>query len=80
MPRTIGRRWPGKRPAGDYTAECAYCGTPWRRSQLRMDGSGNLVCRLEGEGRDAVTQARDEADFTPYTPIPQDGGKLKLGE
>lgn len=74
--RTVGRRWPGSAPRSDYVALCAYCGTHWRRSQLRVDAAGRLYCPQEGSGRDAVTLARlnaagaQERTKTP----PQDRG------
>lgn len=56
MPRrTIGKRWPRNAPRGDIQSMCDYCGVMWRRSQLRRDGAGLLVCPDEGTGRDTVT-------------------------
>lgn len=62
MARTIGKRWPGTAPKGDYQAMCDYCGVMWRRSQLKRDRGGKLTCPDEGEGRDAVALAEAEAE------------------
>jgi hypothetical protein len=62
MKQTIPRRLPESHPRGDHRARCAYCGVVWMRSKLRLDGAGNLVCPDEGEGRDAVTLSRLNAD------------------
>lgn len=48
--RTISKRWPKTAPRGDYPAYCDFCGTKWRRSELRVDGDGKLYCPQEGEG------------------------------
>jgi hypothetical protein len=56
--RTIGKRWPRSAPRGDIQSMCDYCGVMWRRSQLRRDGAGLLVCPDEGDGRDSVTLDR----------------------
>lgn len=53
--RTIGKHWPSDAPRGDYQEMCDYCGVMWRRSQLRKDGAGRLVCPDEGSGLDATT-------------------------
>lgn len=49
--RTVGKRWPATAPRGDHQALCEICGVQWRRSQLRRDGDGLLVCPDEGKGR-----------------------------
>jgi hypothetical protein len=58
---TIGKKWPTKKPNGDYRRECDYCGAMWRRSQLKADGSGLLYCPDEGNGADSVTLDRINA-------------------
>jgi photosystem II stability/assembly factor-like uncharacterized protein len=64
---TIGRRWPTKKPNGDYQAHCDYCGAMWRRSQLRIDGAGLLACPDEGPGADSVTLDKiNAANATRY--------------
>lgn len=68
--RTIGRRWPTSAPRGDYSAQCAYCGAVWRRSQLRRDGQGNLMCP-DDDGLDPVTL--DEANIAMTPPAPNYG-------
>jgi len=72
--RSIGRFW--NRKKGDYVEMCSYCGMPWMRSDLRVDGGGSFVCPQEGNGRDATTlnelnQAR--------TPVPQTEGYIGRG-
>jgi hypothetical protein len=62
--RTIGWHWP-RSALGDYTWRCDYCGVAWRRSQLRRDGAGLLVCPDEGPGEDAVTLSEKNQDLTP---------------
>lgn len=52
--RSIGRHV-HSRVKADYVATCGYCGMPWLRSSLRIDGSGLYVCPQEGKGRDAAT-------------------------
>ena len=60
--RTIPRHWPASAPRGDYRETCDICGALWRRSQLRRDGEGRLVCPDEGDGLDARTlDAQNEA-------------------
>lgn len=59
--RTIPGRLPSDAPLGDRRAICSYCGVAWMRSQLRKDGSGNLVCPDEGDGLDKTTLARANA-------------------
>jgi hypothetical protein len=59
--RTIGRFWPTERTNGDYQCMCDICGVHWRRSQLRRDGAGRLVCPDELPGRDEVTLDRQNA-------------------
>ena len=56
------RRLPECHPRGDYRARCAYCGVHWYRSEMWVDGSGNLVCPDEGDGRDAVTLSKLNAE------------------
>lgn len=48
--RTISHRWPKTAPRGDYPAYCDFCGTKWRRSELRTDSDGKLRCPHEGDG------------------------------
>lgn len=74
MSRTIGRHWPHAR--GDYVEQCDFCGVPWPRSQLRVDGSGLYVCPDEGDGDDAVTLSDDNAAMTP-NPAVEDGGRRR---
>lgn len=83
MARTIGKRWPKTAPRGDYQAACDYCNVMWRRSQLRRDGAGLLVCPDEGDGRDAVTlselnAAGAQAQRGPVST--NDGGRFFKGE
>jgi hypothetical protein len=40
---------------------CSYCGVQWRRSQLRRDLSGNLVCPDEGNGKDSLELSMENA-------------------
>jgi len=58
MPKTIGTRWPASAPPGDFPALCDICGVPFRRSLMRRDGSGRLVCAKDGRGRDRTTLER----------------------
>lgn len=51
--RTIGYHWPADSPDGDRTSYCDYCGSVWRRSQLKRDRAGLLQCP-KGHGRDIV--------------------------
>jgi len=77
--RTIGTRWPRSAPLYDHQASCAYCGVPWRRSQLRKDRSGLLSCPDEGDGLTALEcdleAARNARDGIPRPP-PQDGANV----
>ena len=60
--RTIGRHWNREDARrGDFAAMCDYCGVMWPRKELRRDAAGMLACRDEGQGRDAVTLARESA-------------------
>lgn len=59
MSQTIGRHW-AKTPKGDYQAQCAYCGSHYRRSELRKDGKGLLVCVYDW-GLDEVTLTKENA-------------------
>lgn len=61
--RSIGRFW--TRKPGDHVETCDYCGMPWFRSQLRVDGAGLFVCPQEGRGRDAVTLTELNEARTP---------------
>ena len=75
--RTIGKRWPvGIGP--DRQALCSYCGTPWRRSQLRKDASGNLACPSDASGLDVVSLSEGNARLmrsqAPREIGPVDGG------
>lgn len=79
MRRTIGTRL-GRKIPGDYVAQCAYCGANWRRSKLRRDGSGQLVCPDEGDGLDRVTLDEINASFRPRPPLNGgDGGGYSGG-
>ena len=49
---TLPARWPRSAALSDYASTCDICGVPWRRSQLRYDTRGFLVCPLHGKGRD----------------------------
>lgn len=49
---TIPARWPSSAALSDYASNCGICGVPWRRSQLRYDTRGHLVCPNHGSGRD----------------------------
>lgn len=73
--RTIGHHWPKDAPRGDHSALCDICGARWRRSLLRKDGEGHLVCPDEGDGLDARTleqMNRSMAnDSTPKVPKPE---------
>ena len=62
MARTIGKRWPSTAPRKDYPAYCAFCGVKWRRSELRRDTAGRLVCPDEGDGLDEVILTQMNAD------------------
>lgn len=42
---TIGKRYSG--PLYNWTDFCDYCGTPWHRSDLKLDRDGFLRCPLE---------------------------------
>jgi hypothetical protein len=75
--KTITRTWPSNAPRGDVQAKCDYCGVRWRRSQLRMDRSGLLVCPDEGPGLDAVTLSEGNAALSRRrgpVPVPPGGG------
>lgn len=62
MARTIPRRIPPDFGKHDYIDRCGYCGVPYYRSELRgPDGSGLLRCPKEGDGKDATTLLRREA-------------------
>lgn len=41
---------------------CAYCGVHYPRSRLRKDAMGFLVCEAEGQGKDALTLDRLNAE------------------
>jgi hypothetical protein len=73
---TIGKKRPKESPRGDYVAKCDYCGTHYLRSALRMDGSGLLRCRLEGNGLDQTTLSKGNAmaNRPPSPPPPRRGG------
>lgn len=74
--RTIGTRLPPDLPSGDFKAECDYCGVPWYRSQLTLDGAGNLRCPDEGDGLDQVTLELENAiavQSRPRQRAPRDG-------
>ena len=60
--QTIGRRVRPGLPRGDFHCHCDICGVLWYRSQLRRDGAGRLVCPDEGDGLDAVTLSRLDAE------------------
>lgn len=59
---------------------CDYCGIMWRRSQLRMDATGRLVCPDEGDGADAVTLAEENVAMATqgHTRMPRDAGNVDL--
>ena len=62
---------------------CDYCGVLWRRSQLRRDGAGHLVCPDEGDGRDSVTLDKLNASHAQAQRGPigtNDGGNFFKGE
>jgi hypothetical protein len=40
--QTIGKRYQG--PLYNYTDTCDYCGTPWHRTEMRLDAEGKLRC------------------------------------
>ena len=60
---TIWRHWP-RQSRGDFAWRCDYCGMAWRRSQLRIDGSGLYVCP-DDEGTDTVTLTETNLALTP---------------
>ena len=62
--RTIGKHW-DRSVKGDFAWACDYCGVKWRRSQLRVDGSGLFVCPDEGPGLDNLTLEEGNQDLTP---------------
>lgn len=66
--RTISRRWPASAPRGDYSAQCSYCGAVWRRSLLRRDGAGNLMCP-DDDGIDAMTLDQMNQDMATPPPL-----------
>lgn len=68
MARQIGRKWPSTAPRGDYTAQCSFCGSLWRRSQLRRDGMGNLMCP-DDDGLDPLSLDQENIALTPPAPI-----------
>lgn len=51
---TISGRWPSSASLSDYISECGLCGVPWRRSLLRYDSRGFLVCPQHGPGLDSA--------------------------
>lgn len=53
--RTVSRRWPASAPLLDWLSQCDLCGVPWRRSLLRYDGRGMVVCPRHGSGLDPYT-------------------------
>lgn len=70
--RTIGRRRPANSPKGDFEAQCAYCGVAHYRSELRRDGTGNLMCPAD-DGIDAKTlDEMNAAMNTPPETFPND--------
>lgn len=79
--KTIGNRIPTTVSRNDYPCRCDYCGVPWYRSQLRVDGAGKLYCPQEGDGLDAVTLNEiDAAERMEEIPElePRDGTFAKL--
>src|SRR5512138_3447059 len=84
MSQTIGKHW-AKYPRGDYQAQCAYCGSHFRRSQLRKDGAGRLCCDADW-GPDEVTLTKENAALgakklrrPPAAPVPMDGVYRPVG-
>lgn len=61
--RTIGRRYPGRKPNGDYRAMCDYCGADFYRRKLTRDEAGFLACK-DDRGRPAITLDRLNAAAT----------------
>jgi len=58
-------RHSGPGTATAYPVMCTVCGSLWPRSKMRRDGSGQLICPDEGDGRDAVTLDRANARIRP---------------
>ena len=54
-------KWTAQR--GDFIARCDYCGARYLRSEMSRDGSGSLVCPLEGDGLDSVTLSEANAEM-----------------
>src|SRR5688572_17317190 len=61
MSTTIGRRWPGTAPRGDFACSCDICGVVWRRSELTKDADGNLRCPEDAPGRATLELDRANA-------------------
>lgn len=62
--RTVSRHRSSRSPFGDYQSQCHYCGVQYYRSELRRDGSGNLMC-TPCDGIDASTLDWMNAAMTP---------------
>lgn len=82
---TVGRRWPGSAPKGDYACLCDICGVRWRRSQLVEMADGLLYCPDDADGRDPVTLGKLEAANAKQAgtlkpkPNPEGGGSFDKG-
>ncbi len=61
---TYGRHY-GPGTATAYPVMCSVCGVVWPRSRMRYDGSGQLICPDEGNGRDATALDRAQARIRP---------------
>ena len=74
---TVRRKLRANRRWGDVQRLCDYCGVAYYLSDLTLDGSGNLRCPKEGNGKDSVTLSRGNAEgakrFSPQTPVYDSG-------
>lgn len=73
-------RYRGGGTATAYPVMCAICGVVWPRSQMRPDGSGQLVCPDEGSGLDTATLDRLNARKRPVRQPTTSDGLYRLPE
>ncbi len=81
MARTIGKHLPGDLPRDPFLSQCAYCGAPYLRHELRRDRAGLLACD-DDFGGDVVTlsegNAANAAKYTGPKNIQDGGYKIPL--
>ena len=56
---SIGRHYHG--PRYNYTDWCDFCGTPWHRTDLKLNRDGRLYCPNDEQEAESLLDISDQA-------------------